>query len=638
MSELLGPDAYVDDVLAALTPLPATDVPVAAAHGLVLAQDVTAALPVPPWTNSAMDGYAVRARDTAPAAPRAPVVLPVSGDVPAGSVPAPLVPGTAQRIMTGAVLPEGADAVIRVEDTDQESGPRPLPAEVEVRAAARAGLNVRRAGEDVGVGDRVLAAGALLSATAVSSLASVGLASVRAVPRPRVAVVSTGAELVDPGRPLPAGAVPDSNSVLLAGLIAEHGASLASVSRSGDTAESLAGALVRAARGADLVVTSGGISAGAFDPLIMLADDGASDGPVRLHPAKVAMQPGKPQGHGAVRVEDDGTQREVPIIALPGNPVSVLVSFTTIVAPALARLAGHDAAAARARRGRVANAPGQAPVHPRALRRRPGPGVCGRPDAGRGSRGRAPVGGADSPPGLGLAPRGLPIGRRGARRRGRARARGRSRRPGGPHRTERPGGTGRGLPPHGPVAPTDPHRALNGSARPAPPVLEGITMTDPSRIRLTHLDDAGAARMVDVSAKTPTVRTASATAFVACSPSTVAALRDGTVPKGDALAVARVAGIAAAKRVPELLPLAHVIGVHGCRVDLTVEEGGVRVSSTVRTADRTGVEMEALTAATVAGLAIVDMVKGVDRGVMLREAAVTAKSGGRSGDWARPAD
>ncbi|WP_276778588.1 gephyrin-like molybdotransferase Glp [Actinomyces gerencseriae] len=366
MSELLGPDAYVDDVLAALTPLPATDVPVAAAHGLVLAQDVTAALPVPPWTNSAMDGYAVRARDTAPAAPRAPVVLPVSGDVPAGSVPAPLVPGTAQRIMTGAVLPEGADAVIRVEDTDQESGPRPLPAEVEVRAAARAGLNVRRAGEDVGVGDRVLAAGALLSATAVSSLASVGLASVRAVPRPRVAVVSTGAELVDPGRPLPAGAVPDSNSVLLAGLIAEHGASLASVSRSGDTAESLAGALVRAARGADLVVTSGGISAGAFDPLIMLADDGASDGPVRLHPAKVAMQPGKPQGHGAVRVEDDGTQREVPIIALPGNPVSVLVSFTTIVAPALARLAGHDAAGPGP--GRAGDSPGrrEPPLHARA--------------------------------------------------------------------------------------------------------------------------------------------------------------------------------------------------------------------------------------------------------------------------------
>ena len=111
---------------------------------------------------------------------------------------------------------------------------------------------------------------------------------------------------------------------------------------------------------------------------------------------------------------------------------------------------------------------------------------------------------------------------------------------------------------------------------------------------------------------------------------------DGAVPKGDVLAVARVAGIAAAKRVPDLLPLAHVIGVHGCSVDLAVEDGGVRIRATVRTADRTGVEMEALTAATVAGLAVVDMVKGVDRGVALREAMVTAKSGGRSGDWVRP--
>lgn len=163
-------------------------------------------------------------------------------------------------------------------------------------------------------------------------------------------------------------------------------------------------------------------------------------------------------------------------------------------------------------------------------------------------------------------------------------------------------------------------------------------MTDPSQIRLTHLDDAGAAYMVDVTAKQPTVRTASATAFVACAPSIVAALRDGTVPKGDVLAVARIAGIAAAKKVPDLLPLAHVIGVHGCSVDLAVEDEGVRIETTVRTADRTGVEMEALTAATVAGLAIVDMVKGVDRSVALREAKVTAKSGGRSGDWVRPDD
>ena len=344
MPDMLSVEAYVAEVLAALAPLPAVDTPLSEAHGLVLAQDVTAALPVPPWTNSAMDGYAVRARDTESAAPQTPVVLPVSGDVPAGAAPAPLTPGTAQRIMTGAMLPENADAVVRVEDTDQVPGPHPAPAEVGIRAAARAGLNVRRAGEDVGVGAPVLSAGALMSAAAVSSLASVGLATVRAVPRPRVAVVSTGAELVDPGRVLPAGTIPDSNSLLLAGLVAEHGAALASVSRSGDAAESLVMTLTEAARGADLVITSGGVSAGAFDPLVMLAeDDGAAGGSVRLRLAKVAMQPGRPQGHGTVRIEDGGASRQVPVITLPGNPVSVLVSFTTVVAPALARLAGHDA-------------------------------------------------------------------------------------------------------------------------------------------------------------------------------------------------------------------------------------------------------------------------------------------------------
>ena len=350
MPDTLSVEAYVAEVLAALTPLPAVDTPLFAAHGLVLAQDVTAALPVPPWTNSAMDGYAVRARDTESAVPQAPVILPVAGDVPAGTAPAPLVPGTAQRIMTGAMLPENADAVVKVEDTDQAPGPHPPPAEVGIRVAARPGLNVRQAGEDVGIGDSVLTAGTLMTATAVASLASVGLSAVRAFPRPRVAVVSTGAELVEPGQELPAGAIPDSNSLLLAGLVAEHGARLASVSRSVDTAESLATALIEAARGADLIVTSGGVSAGAFDPLVMLAEDdedgengeNTADGTVRLRLSKVAMQPGKPQGHGVVRIEDGGTHRQVPIITLPGNPVSVLVSFITVVAPALARLAGRD--------------------------------------------------------------------------------------------------------------------------------------------------------------------------------------------------------------------------------------------------------------------------------------------------------
>ena len=345
MGTMQAPEAYIAELLAALEPLPAVVLPLAEAHGLVLAEDATAALPVPPWTNSAMDGYAVRAADAAGAG-LSPAVLPVGGDVPAGAVPAPLEPGTAQRIMTGAMVPEGADAVVRVEDTDQEPGPRPLPERVEIRTAPRPGLNVRRAGENVGVGDPVLGAGAVLSAAALSALASTGAGSVRAVPRARVAVVSTGAELVDPGAALPAGSIPDSNSVLLSGLVVEHGAALASVTRSADTAVSLAGALTAAAASADLIVTSGGVSAGAFDPLTMLAEDRAAldqdraaGAAIRLRFARVAMQPGKPQGHGTVRA-DDG--REVPLIMLPGNPVSVLVSFRTIVAPALARLMGHD--------------------------------------------------------------------------------------------------------------------------------------------------------------------------------------------------------------------------------------------------------------------------------------------------------
>jgi cyclic pyranopterin phosphate synthase len=152
----------------------------------------------------------------------------------------------------------------------------------------------------------------------------------------------------------------------------------------------------------------------------------------------------------------------------------------------------------------------------------------------------------------------------------------------------------------------------------------------------THLDDAGHARMVDVTGKQPTVRSATAEGRVRCAPHVVAALRSGDVPKGDVLAVARIAGISAAKRTAELLPLAHVIGVHGVVLDVTVTDDGVDISATVRTADRTGVEMEALTAVSVAALAVVDMVKGMDKGTSIADVRLVAKSGGRSGDWVRP--
>ncbi|MDO4888280.1 MAG: cyclic pyranopterin monophosphate synthase MoaC [Actinomycetaceae bacterium] len=154
----------------------------------------------------------------------------------------------------------------------------------------------------------------------------------------------------------------------------------------------------------------------------------------------------------------------------------------------------------------------------------------------------------------------------------------------------------------------------------------------------THLRGDGSAHMVDVTAKTPTVREASASARVECSPEVLQALREGSAPKGDVLAVARIAGIQAAKRTPELLPLAHVVGVHGCEVDVALMDDHVAIAATVRAADRTGVEMEALTAVTVAGLAVVDMVKGIDRSAVIARAQVTAKSGGRSGHWAREED
>lgn len=153
----------------------------------------------------------------------------------------------------------------------------------------------------------------------------------------------------------------------------------------------------------------------------------------------------------------------------------------------------------------------------------------------------------------------------------------------------------------------------------------------------THLDHRGHARMVDVTLKTPTVRSATATGVVRCGPEVVAALRAGTTPKGDVLAVARIAGIQGAKRTAELLPLAHVIGVHGAVVDLDVLDDGVHVTATVRTADRTGVEMEALTAVAVAALAVVDMVKGIDKSVEIGDVRLVAKTGGKSGDWHRPA-
>jgi cyclic pyranopterin monophosphate synthase len=162
-----------------------------------------------------------------------------------------------------------------------------------------------------------------------------------------------------------------------------------------------------------------------------------------------------------------------------------------------------------------------------------------------------------------------------------------------------------------------------------------VSAVPPEDRRLTHVDESGAARMVDVSGKDSSARTASASGRVLVSAEVVTLLRDKGVPKGDALGVARVAGIMAAKRTPDLVPLCHPIAVSGVTVDLDVQDDGVAISATVRTTDRTGVEMEALTAVSVAALTLVDMVKAVDKGAVISDVRVESKSGGRSGTWTR---
>jgi cyclic pyranopterin phosphate synthase len=161
-------------------------------------------------------------------------------------------------------------------------------------------------------------------------------------------------------------------------------------------------------------------------------------------------------------------------------------------------------------------------------------------------------------------------------------------------------------------------------------------MSEVSARNLTHLDEAGQARMVDVSAKDVTARTARASGRVLLSPEAIAALRSGQVPKGDALAVARIAGIQGAKKTPDLIPLCHPIGLHGVTVDLTVRDDGVDITATTRTADRTGVEMEALTSVSVAALALIDMVKAIDPAAVITDVRVDEKAGGKTGAWRRP--
>ncbi|WP_344889579.1 molybdotransferase-like divisome protein Glp [Actinomadura meridiana] len=315
-------DEHLTEILGSVAPLPPLDLALLEAQGAVLAEDVSAPVPLPPFDNSAMDGYAVVAADIAGATEAGPVTLPVVGDIVAGDTGVSAIrPGLTARIMTGAPLPAGADAVIPVEWTDGGH------ATVQVRRAAPPGNYIRRAGEDVTAGQVVVDAGTRLGAAQLGMIAAVGRARIPVRPRPRVVVVATGDELREPGETLAPGQIWESNGYMLTAAVVEAGGvgyRQATVEdEPGKVLEMLEDQLARA----DAIVTTGGVSMGTKD---VVKEVLSGTGTVGFH--KVRMRPGKPQGFGLL----EGT----PIFTLPGNPVSAYVSFQVFVRPALRAMQG----------------------------------------------------------------------------------------------------------------------------------------------------------------------------------------------------------------------------------------------------------------------------------------------------------
>jgi molybdopterin molybdotransferase len=317
-----------------ITARAAATVGLAEAEGLALAADVAAPLALPVFDNSAMDGYAVRAEDVAGADVN-PVKLTVAEDIPAGRIDKlTLAAGTAHRIMTGAPLPAGATAVVPVEATDGGIDV------VEIRSPSKPGQHIRRAGEDVTSGTTVLRAGQVVTPAALGLAAALGLGSLPVQPRQRVLVMSTGTELVSAGTELKPGQIYESNAIMLAAAVREAGADVVATPTSSDDVAQFSAVLEGYAGQADLIITTGGVSAGAYEVVKdAFAVDGrrpsGSGGAVEF--VKVAMQPGMPQGAGRIggAAGPATSDRGTPIITLPGNPVSALVSFEVFVRPAL---------------------------------------------------------------------------------------------------------------------------------------------------------------------------------------------------------------------------------------------------------------------------------------------------------------
>jgi molybdopterin molybdotransferase len=317
-------------VLSGVAPLPPRPHALADALGLVLAEDVVAPEPVPPFAGSAMDGFAVRAADTRPE----PAVLTIVGTVAAGEAPAvPVGPGQAMRIMTGAPVPTGADAVVMVERTEVAGD----GTSVTVLEGVDPGTSVRPAGDDLIAGQHVFGPGTVLTPGHLGVLASIGRTEVLAHPRPRVGVFSTGDELVEGPGPLQPGQIRDSNRLTLLALLRD-GCDGVDLGRVPDDEEAIAAAMGRATDYCDAVVTSGGVSMGDFDYVRVVLD---RLGDMRW--MQVAIKPAKPLAFGTVARTAGARPARVPVFGLPGNPVSSMVSFELFARPALRKMAGHPA-------------------------------------------------------------------------------------------------------------------------------------------------------------------------------------------------------------------------------------------------------------------------------------------------------
>ncbi|WP_030169145.1 gephyrin-like molybdotransferase Glp [Spirillospora albida] len=318
-------EEHLAAILGSVRELPPVDLALPDARGAVLAEPVSAPVPLPPFDNSAMDGYAVVAADIARASEADPVTLPVAGDNMAGEPGVPAIaPGTTARIMTGAPLPAGADAVVPVEWTDGGTET------VRITRSAPPGNHIRRAGEDVRAGQVVMAAGTRLGAAQLGMLAAVGRGHVTVRPKPRVVVLSTGTELREPGTPLGPGQIWESNSFMIVAAVAEAGGVGHRHATIDDEPGKVMGTLRDQLVRADAIVTTGGVSMGARD---VVKEALTGTGTVDFH--KVRMRPGKPQGFGLL----DG----VPVFTLPGNPVSAYVAFQVFVRPALRAMQGLPA-------------------------------------------------------------------------------------------------------------------------------------------------------------------------------------------------------------------------------------------------------------------------------------------------------